>query len=93
MKKVTSSWLFYCRGKKDPDVILIGKMETGLSQKRKKGSLGKKPNEAELSEDKNSIKRENKGKTNYRKKFKTFEKSFLHYSCKIDFMSIVFLCR
>ena len=85
---------FHYRGKKDPDVILIGKMETGLSQKRKRGSLGNEPNGTQLSEDKNTIKRENKGKTNCEKKFKTCKMRILHYNCKMDFMSVMFFfCR
>ena len=71
--------VLYFRGKKYPDVILIAKMETGLSQKKKSERLGKEPNGTKSSEDGNSIKRDDKGKIHCVHYTRKIKKSGLFY--------------
>ena len=60
------------RGKANPDVILIGKMDTSLSQKKKRESLGKKAKGTKYLEDsEDNIRRKDKSKLNHRFPFTT----------------------
>ena len=75
----------YFRGKSNPDVILIGKMDTSLSKKKKRESLGEKVKGTEYFEDsEDSICRKDKSMYKLNRRFQ-----FIIGSYNIWFNSLV----